>query len=139
MAKRPKKTSTRKESVAAGDPSRHDAMAEAFLQSELMDETRTYLTRGRQLASSDTEAVSGLWTAAFKKWFATRAPEDARNSDDAAAELRLRGMKPPYDRVQAELAAMRAEIARDYPADEEWSETIRAKIHKFREGLERSN
>jgi hypothetical protein len=35
--------------------------------------------------------------------------------DDTDAELRLRGIEPPYERVRVEAAAMREEIRRDRP------------------------
>jgi hypothetical protein len=35
--------------------------------------------------------------------------------DDTDAELRLRGIEPPYERVRVEAAAMREEIRRDHP------------------------
>jgi hypothetical protein len=41
--------------------------------------------------------------------------------------------------VEPELAVIRAEIARDYPGDDQWSETIRAKIRKFWETLNKSS
>ena len=52
---------------------------------------------------------------AFKTWCNTRYTGDSKEMDDTDAELRLRGIEPPYERVRVEAAAMREEIRRDHP------------------------
>jgi hypothetical protein len=117
----------------AGDD-RANAMAEAFLQHRLMEETQQYLSRGRRFEATPDEELRLYWTEAFRKWFQTRSPGHVREPDDLSAELRLRGQDPPYDSVKAELSRMREEI-RDYESDSDWQEEIAKRIAEFRETM----
>ena len=88
-----------------------EALVDALLESELMERTAAYLSRGRPYSTERAEDVETGWTAAFKRSFATRSPEVQREVDDLAAELRLRGLEPPYDSMQPELDAAREQIS----------------------------
>jgi hypothetical protein len=82
-----------------------DDLAESYFQHELMNETRAYIERGRRLERSSDQDVLNAWVAAFER-------EDARNMEDAAAELRLRDIEEPHDRVRSTIDALRAEMER---------------------------
>jgi hypothetical protein len=92
-----------------------DALAISYMQHELLNETRDYLERGRALKSiSDAEALD-TWVATFEQWFEKSTKETVRNMDDAAAELRLRKLDLPEDRVRAKIDLLSAEIKRRGP------------------------
>jgi hypothetical protein len=55
-----------------------------------MNNARTYLERGLKNCS-DVELMD-LWITAFERWFEQRSPQTGRHMDDAAAEIRLRGL-----------------------------------------------
>ena len=110
---------------ASARKSNIEALVEALLESELMEQTAAYLSRGRPYSTERAEDVETGWTAAFKRSFATRSPEAQREVDDLAAELRLRGLEPPYDSVQPELDAAREQISEAGPNDPGVRERVR--------------
>lgn len=92
-----------------------DNLAGAILQSALMDETRDYLKRGRRFEAVATAQLNQQWVAAFREFGQAAAAYEAgdrtgwydtRDLDDAAAELRLRGLDLPLDAVKAEAGAL---------------------------------
>jgi hypothetical protein len=85
-----------------------DDLAETYFQHELMNETRAYIERGRRLERFSDQDVLDAWVAAFER-------EDARNMEDAAAELRLRGIEEPHERVRPKIDVLKAEIERLAP------------------------
>jgi hypothetical protein len=87
-----------------------DDISAEFLHHALMNETRDYLARGRSLVGSSDQEVQDVWVAAFELWFEQKTAGNVRNMDDAAAELRLRDMEPPYDRVTAKTDELQAAI-----------------------------
>jgi hypothetical protein len=93
-----------------------DDLAIESLQHAQMNETRDYVERGRALASQTDDEVKSVWVAMFEKWFDEKTPENARNMDDAAAELRLRDLEPPYDRVKAKQTNCRQKLNAAVPA-----------------------
>ena len=92
-----------------------DALAGALLQSALMDEAGDYLQRGRRFEGVATAQLNEQWTAAFRQFVRVAAGfeagsrtgrYDTRDLDDAAAELRLRGLDLPLDAVKDEAGAL---------------------------------
>jgi hypothetical protein len=81
-----------------------DPLLESFMHHELMEETTGYLQRGRAHRMLETAEVEDRWVEAFKAWAAGGYKGGARDMDDCGAELRLRGLDPPYERVSAEIA-----------------------------------
>jgi hypothetical protein len=90
---------------------RMEALLDALLVSQLKEQTADYLSRGRPYSTERAEDVETAWTAAFKRSVGTRTPEAQRDVDDLAAELRLRGVEPPYEAVQPELDAVREHVS----------------------------
>ena len=83
----------------AGDPRKDpEAVVNAFLQHKSLEQTQDYLVRGRRFAKLDVAQMSEDWILAHKN----RTNE--RMMDDLAAELRFRGVEPPYAAVEQELA-----------------------------------
>jgi hypothetical protein len=104
-------------------------LAEEYLQHVLMNETRAYIERGRVFKSLSAEKVLDTWIAMFERWFGERTDRNGRDMDDAAAEIRLRGLEMPYDRVKEKTLALQAEVLRRGPEDD--SPEIDRKIDDF--------
>jgi hypothetical protein len=89
-----------------------DDLAETYFQHELMNETRAYIERGRSLTQSSDQDVLEFWVTTFERWFEHRTTENTQNMDDAAAELRLRGIEEPHERVMSKIEELRSEMER---------------------------
>jgi hypothetical protein len=74
-----------------------------------MNETRDYLERGRAFSGREDVELLDLWVASFEKLFAMRGPQLKLMVDDIQAELRLRKIELPADRVSAILKETTAE------------------------------
>jgi hypothetical protein len=107
-----------------------DDLAQEFLHHALMEETAAYLRRGRQHESLELPELNDHWVTAFRDWFDSREQSHALAVEDLAAELRLRGLDPPYSRIEEEASRMRAEV-RELGSDST-SDSLRRQIGKFR-------
>jgi hypothetical protein len=76
----------------------------AFLQRRSIEQRRSYLARGRRFVVLDVGQLSKSWITAVKNWLARKDRANEVTMDDLTAELRLRGLEPPYDAVTQELA-----------------------------------
>lgn len=85
-------------------------LAEAFLDSQLMEETRRYAEAGRRFQAFETGDIHERWIVAFKALFFGGDQGGRADMDDLAAELRLRDLLPPYDQVKPEVAILQARI-----------------------------
>jgi hypothetical protein len=74
----------------------------AFLQRRSIEQRRSYLARGRRFIVLEAGQLS--WITAVKNWLARKDRASEITMDDLTAELRLRGLEPPYDAVKQELA-----------------------------------
>ena len=63
-----------------------------------------YLARGRRFAKLDLERLNKNWIFAIRSWLANKHRTKERMMDDLGAELRLRGLEPPYGAVEQQLA-----------------------------------
>ena len=88
------------------DDAREDpgTVVKAFLQHKSLEQTQDYLARGRRFAKLDTQRLNKGWIIAVRGWLANKYRTKEREMDDLAAELRLRGLEPPYLAVERELA-----------------------------------
>jgi hypothetical protein len=93
----------------AGDPRDPEAMVKAFLQYKSMEQLQDYLARGRRFAKLDAERLNTDWIIAVRSWLAHKHRTKEKMMDDLAAELRLRGLEPPYAAVEQELAERSAQ------------------------------
>ena len=87
----------------AENPRDPEAIVNAFLQHKRMQETQDYLVRGRRFAKLDVGRLNKDWIIAVRSWLAHKRRTKERVMDDLAAELRLRGLEPPYGAVEQEL------------------------------------
>jgi len=83
----------------------------AFLQRRSIEQRRSYLARGRRFVILDVGQLSKSWITAVKNWLARKDRASEITMDDLTAELRLRGLEPPYDAVKQELATRFARIS----------------------------
>ena len=89
----------------ADDPRDHpDAIVNGFLQHKSLEQTQDYLARGRRFAKLDVAQMNEDWSNAVRGWLAHKDRTNERMMDDLAAELRFRGVEPPYAAVEQELA-----------------------------------
>jgi hypothetical protein len=88
----------------AEDPRGPEAIVNAFLQHKSMEQMQDYLARGRRFAKLDIGRLNKDWIIAVRTWLAHKHRTKERMMDDLAAELRLRGLEPPYGAVEQELA-----------------------------------
>jgi len=69
-----------------------------------MEQIQDYLARGRRFAKLDVGQLKEDWIIAVRSWLAHKDRTAERMMDGLAAELRLRGLEPPYGAVEQELA-----------------------------------
>jgi hypothetical protein len=98
----------------ADDPrnDRAEAIVKIFLQHKSMEQRQDYLMRGRRFAERDVERLNEDWIIAVRQWFARKDRTSEKMLDDLTAELRLRGLEPPYDAVKEEFANRSARFKR---------------------------
>ena len=59
---------------------------------------------GRRFAKRNIARLHKDWIIAVRSWLAHKHRAKERMMDDLAAELRLRGLEPPYGAVEQDLA-----------------------------------
>jgi hypothetical protein len=102
-----------------------------------MDETSDYVARGRAFKGREDVEVLDLWVAAFEKLFATRTAEAKLMVNDLQAELQLRKIEPPEDRIKTILEKTTAEMfAPGAENDKRWDDLER-KFKKVLAGLKK--
>ena len=94
---------------------RFEALPEVWLQNELLEQTRDYLTRGRRFERLRLDQLNKVWAKAFRQFVRRQIGPYVRDMDDAGAELRLRGEEFPTHLVTAEVEQLRAAIQRVGP------------------------
>jgi len=75
-----------------------------FLQRRNIEQKRKYLARGRRFVVLDAGQLGKSWVAAVRNWLARKDRAAEVTMDDLTAELRLRGLEPPYEAIKHELA-----------------------------------
>ena len=94
---------------------RFEALPEMWIQNELLEQTRDYLTRGRHFERLRLDRLNEEWAKAFRQFVTQRIGPHLRDMDDAGAELRLRGEEFPTYLVTAEVEQLRAAVQRIGP------------------------
>jgi hypothetical protein len=94
---------------------RFEALHETWLQNELLEQTRDYLTRGRRFERLRLDQLNKLWAEAFRQFVRRQIGPHARDMDDAGAELRFRGEEFSTQLVMSEVEQLRAAIQRVGP------------------------
>jgi hypothetical protein len=76
---------------------------EAFLVDHELERTRQYVHEGPRFKSVTEDDITARWIAAFKERSANPPdPELGKRVDDLQAEMGIRGLTPPYDKVEKE-------------------------------------
>src|SRR5262245_23185702 len=120
----------------ANDPRNPETIVNAFLKHRGMDQRQDYLARGRRFATLDVGQLTEGWIIAVRDWLADKDRPTERMMDDLAAELRLRGLEPPYGVVEQELVDRSAQTN-----ETERQETLRKiarEIGEFMREIEKS-
>ena len=93
----------------ADDPRDPELVVNTFLQHKSLEQAQDYLARGRRFTTFDVPQLTNDWITAVRSWLAHKDHTKERMMDDLAAELRLRGLEPPYLAVEQELASCSAQ------------------------------
>jgi hypothetical protein len=115
------------------DQSRATELVMAFLQSDQMDQTSSYLQRGRQFQQLSSSELEQAWFKAFRSWFETRESAREQRESDLSAEYRLRNLEIPHHLVKDLLAKMQEEL-RSYGPE---NPGVLAKIEMFLNSLDK--
>jgi hypothetical protein len=100
-----------KQSALANDLDKHFVgLPEGWLQNELFEQTKDYLTRGRRFEGLRILQLNEEWAKAFRQFVRWRVGAHVRDMDDAGAELRLRGDEFPTYLVESEVKKLRTSI-----------------------------
>jgi hypothetical protein len=94
---------------------RFEAFPEAWIQNELLEQTRDYLTRGRRFERLRLDQLNEIWAKAFRQFVRRQIGPHLRDMDDAGAELRFRGEEFPTHLVASEVEQLRAAVQRVGP------------------------
>ena len=94
---------------------RFEALPEVWLQNELLEQTRDYLTRGRRFERRRLDQLNEEWAKAFRQVVRRQIGPYVRDMDDAGAKLRLRGEEFPTHLVTSEVEQLRAIVQRVGP------------------------
>ena len=89
---------------------RFDALPKAWIQNELFEQTKDYLTRGRRFERLRVDRLNEEWAKAFRQFVNRQAGPHGRDLDDAGAELRLRSAEFPTHLVMQEVEMLKSFI-----------------------------
>jgi hypothetical protein len=113
---RPKGLSQKQQAIIRAAEERMKALPEALLQNALLEETGSYLTRGRRFENLEIGQLNEVWAKAIRQFVRQQVGPHVRDMDDAGAEIRLRGAELPLGLVTAELDQLRAAVLRIGPS-----------------------
>ena len=91
---------------------RFEALPEVWIQNELLEQTRDYLTRSRRFEMLRLDQLNEEWAKAFRQFVVQQIGPHLRDLDDAGAELRLRGEVFPTHLVAREVEQLRTSVKR---------------------------
>jgi hypothetical protein len=77
---------------------------DAFLQRRDIEQRQKYLSRGRRFVILDVGQLSKSWITAVRNWLARKDRTAEVTMDDLTAEIRLRGLEPPYEAIKQDFA-----------------------------------
>jgi hypothetical protein len=87
-----------------------EATLESELENEVVERLEEYLGRGRRLQPLwNVDLIDG-WVSIMNHWADGSTDFSDQNLDDYESEMILRGIEPPFDRVEERLAAAEAKF-----------------------------
>ena len=81
---------------------------EATLENDAVERLEEYLRRGRRLQPLWKVDLIDGWVSMVNQWADGSTDFSHQNLDDYESEMMLRGIEPPFDRVEERLAAAEA-------------------------------
>ena len=85
---------------------------EATLENEAVERLEEYVRRGRRLQPLWNVDLIDAWVSIVNQWADGSTDFSDQNLDDCESEMILRGIEPPFDRVEERLAAAEAAEAK---------------------------
>ena len=113
---------------------RIDAIVQAVIDHQAMEDTRSYLERGRRFEGLTVDALNDGWAAAFTAVCAYGDESRETDLDDLGAELGLRNLKRPEHLVRPR--AMQAAQARVVNSQHEAFGPVTEAIDRFMERMD---
>jgi len=110
---------------------RANAIVEAFIASEEMDNAARYLQAGRRLARLSDAALKAHWADAWRGYYDERRAERWDDCIDADAELTLRRLPRPEHLVPAEARKRVIARTREVAQRADVNERLREDIEDF--------
>lgn len=84
-----------------------EAKVLAFLGERSLEATRSYVAKGRRFKALDDRTLRDSWMSAFKRYASDPSNRASRKLWEALqAEMAIRRIEPPMDRVQDEVNAL---------------------------------
>jgi hypothetical protein len=77
---------------------------------EAVERLEEYLRRGRRFQPLWNADLIDAWVSIVNQWADGSIDFSDQNLDDCESEMILRGIEPPYDRVEEHLAAIEAKF-----------------------------
>jgi hypothetical protein len=110
-----------------------ERLARAMRDSQSMEDTRSYLSRGRSFESFELPQLHQIWARAYKAFLAEGDDSKSTEFADAEAELRLRSEEPPHDLVKPYWHKVRRRLEGLTTADRE---SVRREVRIFIDELD---
>jgi hypothetical protein len=106
-----------------------------FVANREMEDTRSYLDRGRAFADLTNEALNAAWVKACRAVHGRSSSSREAEFRDLKAELRLRGLKYPLHLVKPETERTVKRLREATPADNATTRRMEEEIRRFKEQL----
>jgi hypothetical protein len=75
-------------------------IVEAWLANQQLEQLENYLKRGRPLAGVALRELRSRWIASMRSWAESFRKFDHSEHEDIEAEMSLRKVEPPFDRIK---------------------------------------
>jgi len=87
------------------------ASVQAWLAEAQTRKVQDYVNRGREFEHTPEQDLAAAWVDLMRAWAASDQTEQELRRIDIEAEYSLRGLKPPYEQVKAELDTLARKAA----------------------------
>lgn len=96
------------------DDRRIDLLVNAVKGIDQMEQTQSYISRGCCFSSLEDNELLERWAEATRAWYRSFGASDSREADDLSAEIKLRKLAVPNDRLSIDLEIVRREMERNF-------------------------
>lgn len=108
-----------------------EELYEAFRAHDEMEDTIRYLADGRSCAHESDRDLKIRWLGAWEGFFLYGSSFAAETYYDTSAELRLRGVAPPEERITASMRKQAIANSHDIWKKPDVQERLSADINRF--------